>query len=88
MGLRGSQIGLLRHAGIQVRHDQEGGYMHHKFAIVDGRTLITGSLNWTTQAIQNNRENVLVLEDAEKAGMCCGKIHYCDPCKKLRKVIL
>ncbi|XP_065706473.2 mitochondrial cardiolipin hydrolase [Patagioenas fasciata] len=65
MGLRGSQIGLLRHAGIQVRHDQEGGYMHHKFAIVDGRMLITGSLNWTTQAIQNNRENVLVLEDAE-----------------------
>lgn len=39
--------------------------MHHKFAIVDGRTLITGSLNWTTQAIQNNRENVVVMEDAE-----------------------
>ncbi|NWY50238.1 PLD6 hydrolase, partial [Chionis minor] len=65
MGLRGSQIGLLRQAGIQVRHDQEGGYMHHKFAVVDGRVLITGSLNWTTQAIQNNRENVLVVEDAE-----------------------
>ncbi|NXN74225.1 PLD6 hydrolase, partial [Himantopus himantopus] len=65
MGLQGSQIGLLRHAGIQVRHDQESGYMHHKFAIVDRRTLITGSLNWTTQAIQNNRENVLVMEDAE-----------------------
>ncbi|XP_074960889.1 mitochondrial cardiolipin hydrolase [Phalacrocorax aristotelis] len=65
MGLQGSQIGLLRHAGIQVRHDQENGYMHHKFAIVDGRMLITGSLNWTTQAIQNNRENVLVMEDAE-----------------------
>ncbi|NXT32228.1 PLD6 hydrolase, partial [Pelecanoides urinatrix] len=65
MTLRGSQIGLLRHAGIQVRHDQESGYMHHKFAIVDRRMLITGSLNWTTQAIQNNRENVLVVEDAE-----------------------
>ncbi|NXJ80928.1 PLD6 hydrolase, partial [Trogon melanurus] len=65
MGLRGSQIGLLRLAGIQVRHDQENGFMHHKFAIVDGRTLITGSLNWTTDAIQNNRENVLVAEDAE-----------------------
>ncbi|NXD86266.1 PLD6 hydrolase, partial [Halcyon senegalensis] len=65
MGLRGSQIGLLRHAGIQVRHDQESGFMHHKFAIVDRRMLITGSLNWTTQAIQNNRENVLVVEDAE-----------------------
>ncbi|NXL63657.1 PLD6 hydrolase, partial [Chordeiles acutipennis] len=65
MGLRGSQIGLLRHVGIQVRHDQEDGYMHHKFAIVDRKMLITGSLNWTTQAIQNNRENVLVVEDAE-----------------------
>ncbi|NXS71374.1 PLD6 hydrolase, partial [Pandion haliaetus] len=65
MGLQGSQIGLLRQAGIQVRHDQENGYMHHKFAVVDGRVLITGSLNWTTQAIQNNRENVLVVEGAE-----------------------
>uniref|UniRef100_A0A8C3SY50 Mitochondrial cardiolipin hydrolase n=1 Tax=Chelydra serpentina TaxID=8475 RepID=A0A8C3SY50_CHESE len=65
MVLTGSQIGRLRHAGIQVRHDQESGYMHHKFAIVDKKMLITGSLNWTTQAIQNNRENVLIVEDAE-----------------------
>lgn len=65
MALNGSQIGLLRKAGIQVRHDQDLGYMHHKFAIVDKKVLITGSLNWTTQAIQNNRENVLIMEDAE-----------------------
>ncbi|XP_051488296.1 mitochondrial cardiolipin hydrolase [Apus apus] len=65
MGLQGSQIGLLRWAGIQVRHDQDSGYMHHKFAIVDRRTLITGSLNWTASAIQSNRENLLVLEDTE-----------------------
>ncbi|XP_042294529.1 mitochondrial cardiolipin hydrolase [Sceloporus undulatus] len=65
MALNGSQIGLLRLAGIQVRHDQETGYMHHKFAIVDRKILITGSLNWTTQAIQNNRENVLIVEDKD-----------------------
>ncbi|XP_036134274.1 mitochondrial cardiolipin hydrolase [Molossus molossus] len=65
MALKGSQIGLLRKAGIQVRHDQDLGYMHHKFAIVDKKVLITGSLNWTTQAIQNNRENVLIMEDAD-----------------------
>ncbi|XP_052053210.1 mitochondrial cardiolipin hydrolase [Apodemus sylvaticus] len=65
MALNGSQIGLLRKAGIQVRHDQDLGYMHHKFAIVDKKVLITGSLNWTTQAIQNNRENVLIMEDTE-----------------------
>ncbi|XP_075850111.1 mitochondrial cardiolipin hydrolase isoform X1 [Microcebus murinus] len=67
MALNGSQIGLLRKAGIQVRHDQDLGYMHHKFAIVDKKVLITGSLNWTTQAIQNNRENVLIMEDEECA---------------------
>ncbi|CAK6437593.1 unnamed protein product [Pipistrellus nathusii] len=65
MALKGSQIGLLRKAGIPVRHDQDLGYMHHKFAIVDKKVLITGSLNWTTQAIQNNRENVLILEDED-----------------------
>ncbi|XP_059126770.1 mitochondrial cardiolipin hydrolase isoform X1 [Peromyscus eremicus] len=65
MALNGSQIGLLRKAGIQVRHDQDLGYMHHKFAIIDKKVLITGSLNWTTQAIQNNRENVLIMEDTE-----------------------
>ncbi|XP_039349314.1 mitochondrial cardiolipin hydrolase [Mauremys reevesii] len=65
MVLTGSQIGRLRQAGIQVRHDQDSGYMHHKFAIIDKKMLITGSLNWTTQAIQNNRENVLIVEDAE-----------------------
>ncbi|XP_036924722.1 mitochondrial cardiolipin hydrolase [Sturnira hondurensis] len=65
MALKGSQIGLLRKAGIQVRHDQDLGYMHHKFAIVDKKVLITGSLNWTTQAIQNNRENVLIMEDED-----------------------
>lgn len=56
---------LALFAGIQVRHDQDLGYMHHKFAIVDKKVLITGSLNWTTQAIQNNRENVLIMEDED-----------------------
>lgn len=55
--------------GIQVRHDQDKGYMHHKFAIVDKKVVITGSLNWTTQAIQSNRENVLIMEDAACANI-------------------
>ncbi|XP_030067879.1 mitochondrial cardiolipin hydrolase [Microcaecilia unicolor] len=63
MAVKGSQVGVLRKAGIAVRHDQHIGYMHHKFAVVDKTVLITGSLNWTTQAIQTNRENILILED-------------------------
>ncbi|KPP75411.1 mitochondrial cardiolipin hydrolase-like [Scleropages formosus] len=65
MIMSGSQIGALRRAGTCVRHDLEAVHMHHKFAVVDGRLLITGSLNWTVTAIQSNRENILVTEEPD-----------------------
>ncbi|XP_077130421.1 mitochondrial cardiolipin hydrolase [Ranitomeya variabilis] len=63
MAAAGSQIGELRKAGVVVRHSQSSGYMHHKFAVVDRSIVITGSMNWTQQAIQTNRENVLITDD-------------------------
>lgn len=38
-------------------------HMHHKFAIVDGKKLITGSLNWTLTAVQSNKENIIVTDE-------------------------
>ncbi|XP_073330050.1 mitochondrial cardiolipin hydrolase [Pagrus major] len=61
----GTQIGVLRKAGICVRCSVGCVYMHHKFAVVDGRLLITGSLNWTLTAVQGNMENVLVTEEPD-----------------------
>ena len=43
--------------------------MHHKFAIVDGATLINGSFNWTRQAVLGNQENVVIARDAKLAGV-------------------
>ncbi|XP_041790088.1 mitochondrial cardiolipin hydrolase [Chelmon rostratus] len=63
--ITGSQIGVLRKAGICVRCNVASVYMHHKFAVVDGRLLITGSLNWTLTAVQSNMENVLVTEEPD-----------------------
>ncbi|XP_040003115.1 mitochondrial cardiolipin hydrolase isoform X2 [Xiphias gladius] len=63
--ITGSQIGVLRKAGICVRCDVASVYMHHKFAVVDGRLLITGSLNWTLTAVQSNMENILITEEPE-----------------------
>ncbi|XP_051940656.1 mitochondrial cardiolipin hydrolase [Hippocampus zosterae] len=61
--ITGSQVGALRKAGICVRNVGRYVHMHHKFALVDGRRLITGSLNWTLAAVQCNSENVLVTEE-------------------------
>ncbi|XP_016124883.1 mitochondrial cardiolipin hydrolase-like [Sinocyclocheilus grahami] len=64
MTITGSQIGALRKAGIRVRHEMSAAvHMHHKFALVDGRKLITGSLNWTLTAVQSNKENIMVTEE-------------------------
>lgn len=38
------------------------GKMHHKFAVIDGSTVVTGSFNWTRQADQGNWENLVVIE--------------------------
>jgi phosphatidylserine/phosphatidylglycerophosphate/cardiolipin synthase-like enzyme len=37
--------------------------MHHKFAILDDRIVLTGSYNWTTESEQENYENVIVLRE-------------------------
>ena len=42
--------------------------MHHKFAVVDGRKLVSGSFNWTMQAVMGNKENVIVTEDPDVVG--------------------
>ncbi|KAG5277916.1 hypothetical protein AALO_G00092810 [Alosa alosa] len=64
MYITGSQIGMLRKAGVPVRHElSRAVHMHHKFAVVDGRLLVCGSLNWTMTAVQSNQENLLVTDD-------------------------
>ena len=39
--------------------------MHHKFAIVDGSLLITGSMNWTMQAFHGNWDNIMISNQQE-----------------------
>lgn len=46
--------------GIAVRLERVDDMMHHKFMIVDGEILITGSMNWTMSAFFGNWENMIV----------------------------
>ena len=60
----GSDIYQLERAGIPVRCDRTDYHMHHKYAIFDGESLLTGSYNWTRSAARNNEENFIVTSDS------------------------
>ena len=64
----GSDVRRLEGAGMEVREDRTECHMHHKFAIFDGRTVLTGSYNWTRGAARNNEENLVVSNDFRMVG--------------------
>jgi phosphatidylserine/phosphatidylglycerophosphate/cardiolipin synthase-like enzyme len=45
----------------------EGDKLHHKVAVVDDRVVIAGSMNWSTEALRSNDENVLIVHAAPVA---------------------
>ncbi|XP_046410805.1 uncharacterized protein zuc [Neodiprion pinetum] len=50
----------FRERGIRVRMKKSEYLMHHKFAIIDRKLILTGSTNWTMQAMHGNWDNVIV----------------------------
>ena len=59
----GSDVERFERSGIPTRVDRSPFHMHHKFAILDGETLQTGSYNWTRGAARDNEENLIVTAD-------------------------
>ena len=59
----GSDVGRLRGAGIALKVDETEHHMHHKFAVLDGATLLNGSYNWTRSAGAFNDENLVVTSE-------------------------
>jgi len=60
-----SQSRFLVQRGIKTRISSNNYIMHHKFAIIDNRLLLTGSYNWTFSANNRNDENLMVIDDPE-----------------------
>jgi len=60
-----SQSRFLVQKGIKVRISTNNYIMHHKFAVIDNRLLLTGSYNWTFSANNRNDENMMVIDDPE-----------------------
>ena len=73
---RYSKSRFLKNKGIDVRfrkglrmgrREHKNGSMHNKFAVIDGKVLITGSYNWSISAEKWNYENLLIVTSSEVA---------------------
>lgn len=57
----GGEYENLRRAGLDVKMDGINGLMHHKVIIIDGKTVITGSYNFSASAERSNDENLIII---------------------------
>ena len=65
--VRGSVISWLDGNGVQTRIYPSGTTLHDKFAVIDNSLVLTGSYNWTTNADERNRENLVFIRDRKIA---------------------
>ncbi|HLF88489.1 MAG TPA: phospholipase D-like domain-containing protein [Anaerolineales bacterium] len=64
-----SELGAMFCAGYPMRQDGNPGTFHHKVIVIDGQTVITGSLNFSDNANDSNDENVVIISDPAIAGL-------------------
>lgn len=62
-----SSADFVAHAGIPTYIDAKHAIAHNKIMVIDGKTILTGSFNFTKAAEENNAENLLVIQDATLA---------------------
>jgi phosphatidylserine/phosphatidylglycerophosphate/cardiolipin synthase-like enzyme len=63
------QLPRLEALGIPVVLDRRPSLMHDKFTVIDGLDVWTGSMNYTTNGVHRNNNNVIHLRSAEAAGL-------------------
>lgn len=56
-------VDFLRNSGVDVRLNNNYEIMHNKFMVVDGKSVQTGSFNYTASANKRNAENVIYIID-------------------------
>jgi phosphatidylserine/phosphatidylglycerophosphate/cardiolipin synthase-like enzyme len=64
-----AELRTLHCAGVPVRQDGNPSFLHHKLIIVDEHIVMTGSLNYSTNAEESNDENVLIVDNPEIAAL-------------------
>ena len=62
-----SSINRLRRNGISVIEDKRSAIMHNKFIVIDGRYVWTGSMNFTSNGIFCNNNNMARIDSPQLA---------------------
>jgi len=60
---RNTALNFLANRGVSVRLNGKYAIHNHKFMVIDGRHVQTGSFNYTNAAVSKNAENVLVVRN-------------------------
>ena len=60
-------LGVVRAAGIPIVPDGRRGLMHHKFMVVDGEWVQTGSANYTDREAYRNNNNAIIIHSRSLA---------------------
>ena len=55
-----SEVDELLREGVGVL-DALPGLLHHKYAVIDGEIVVTGSANWSRSGMERNDENVVIV---------------------------
>ncbi|HSL30079.1 MAG TPA: phospholipase D-like domain-containing protein [Anaerolineales bacterium] len=62
-----AELKTLMCRNVPVRQDGNPNFLHHKYIVVDERIVVTGSMNYSTNAETSNDENVIIIENPEIA---------------------
>ena len=67
--MKSSKVTSLIQEGIQVKvlSGKDYGVMNHRFAILDGKKVVTGSFDWSEASEKWNYENIVIISDSEVA---------------------
>ena len=66
-GGTGAAFNRLKQGGVDVLEDGNCYILHHKAIVIDARTVITGSYNFTNSAEKDNDENLVIVDDPNLA---------------------
>lgn len=61
-GASKKHIQTLKEGGIAIWTSQGNQLFHHKWALLDGKTFLLGSANWTQAAFEKNQDFLLIID--------------------------